>query len=350
MRYLVLCLLAGLMLTACEQSAQVSPPTPKRSQRAHLVDASEVVRKPTSSAYQRTASLRARRIARIYNQVSGRIERLPGFEGDTVEQGQLLLELDDALLRAERDKTQANARQAKLNLQRIQNLHKRQAASKDELERAKTALDVANAELRILQTRLGYTQVRAPFAGVISARLAEPGDVIAEHSHVLSLLDPSSLVVQIQVSELLLPHVRIGDPVAIRIDALGAERFSGKILRIHPALDPDTRQGVVEARLDPVPAGARAGQFARVTLHTAAAPRLLIPFPALQHDREGEFVYRVDAESKAQRTAVRSGLRIGREVEILEGLEAGQQVITRGLLGLSSGKKVQVVENKTGAG
>ena len=338
----LLLLLSGL-LGGCDRKAAESGAPGKHAKSAHLVEVQAVVREPISSAYQRTASLKARRIARIYNQEEGRIVELPGFEGDRIEQGTLLLRLDGALLQAELDKARATARQARLDLKRMTDLVRRSAASKDELERARTALDVAAAERLMLETRLGYTRIEAPFAGVLSARLVEPGDVIGEHTHVLTLMDPASLVIEAQVSELLLPHLKVGDPVEIRIDALGGEVFSGSILRIHPALDRNTRQGVVEAALEPVPAGARAGQFARVTLETAAIPRLLIPFPALQRDREGEYVYAVDADSKAQRTAVRSGLRAADRVEILEGLEPGQQVVTRGLLGLGAGKKVKAV-------
>ncbi len=337
----LLLLLSGLF-GGCDREAVESSAPSKHTESAHLVAVQAVVREPISSAYQRTGSLKARKIARIYNQEEGRIVELPWFEGDQIEQSAPLLRLDDALLQAELDKARATARQARLDLKRMGDLVRRNAASKDEVERARTALDVAAAEQRMLETRLGYTRIEAPFAGVVSARLVEPGDVIGEHTHVLTLIDPASLVIEVQVSELLLPHLKVGDPVEIRIDALGAEVFSGSILRIHPALDRNTRQGVVEAALEPVPTGARAGQFARVTLETAAIPRLLIPFPALRRDREGEYVYVVDADFKAQRTAVRSGLRAADRVEILEGLEPGQRVVTRGLLGLGSGKRVKV--------
>jgi RND family efflux transporter MFP subunit len=340
----LLLLLSGL-LGGCDRKAAESGAPGKHAKSAHLVEVQAVVREPISSAYQRTASLKARRIARIYNQEEGRIVQLPWFEGDRIEQGALLLQLDGALLQAELDKARATARQARLDLKRMTDLIRRNAVSKDEVERARTALDVTAAEQRMLEIRLGYTRIEAPFAGVLSARLVEPGDVIGEHTHVLTLIDPASLVIEVQVSELLLPHLKVGDPVEIRIDALGSERFSGSILRIHPALDRNTRQGVVEAALEPVPAGARSGQFARVTLETAAIPRLLIPFAALQRDREGEYVYVVDADSKAQRTPVRSGLRAADRVEILEGLEPGQQVVTRGRLGLGAGKKVKAVRS-----
>lgn len=330
-----------LLLGGCNLGSNEAPTKPKKRPKSeHLVEIQEAVRAPVSSAYQRTGSLKARRVARIYSQEEGRILELPWFEGDQVEKNALLLRLDDALLKAEVDKARATSRQARVDLKRIGDLVKRNAASKDELERTRTRLDVAKAEQRMLETRLGYMRIKAPFSGLVSERLVEPGDVVEEHTHVLTLLDPASLIIEVQVSELLLPHLKLGDPVSIRIDALGADSFPGKILRIHPSLDRNTRQGTIETLLEPVPAGALAGQFARVTLNTASAPRLMIPFPALQRDRKSEYVYLVDGESKARRRDVRSGLRVADRVEILEGLEAGEQVVMRGFLGLTDGKTV----------
>lgn len=332
-----------LLIAACGQQTDAPAQAKKKPVKAHLVQTQVLARESISSSYTRTGSLRARRLARIYNQEEGRILELPWFEGDQVAEDGLLLRLDDALLRAELDKAKANTRQARLDLKRMQNLVERKAASKDELERARTALDVAAAEQRMLQTRLGYMRIRAPFDGLISERLVEPGDVISEHTHVLTLVDPSSLVIEVQVSELLLPQLAVDDPVTLRIDALGGKPLSGRILRIHPQLDRNTRQGVVEVLLEPVPGGARAGQFARVTLNSAARERLLIAFSALQRDREGEFVYRLDEQSKVQRIPVRSGLRAADRVEIVEGLEAGDEIVIRGFLGLSPGKQVERV-------
>jgi len=173
---------------------------------------------------------------------------------------------------------------------------------------------------------------------------------VAKHTHLLTLIDPESLVTEIHISELLLPHIAPGDSATVRIDALGDEQFSGRILRIHPELDQTTRQGLVEVILDPVPKGARAGQFARVTLETARVQRMLIPFTAVKHDRTGAFVYLLDKDNKAIRSPVRSGIRVADRIEILDGLKPEQKVISRGFLGLSDGKQVKVTERRPDTG
>jgi membrane fusion protein (multidrug efflux system) len=294
-----------------------------------------------------TGTLRARRTLRVFVQEEGRITALPFFEGDQVRKGELVLRLDDTLLRAELDKALASRQQAEVDLKRLQGLSGRQLVSEDELARARTAVEVARAEEAVLRTRLGYTVEKAPFDAVVSARLAEPGDVVARYTHVLTLTDPASLVIEVAVSELTLPDLQVGDPVEVRIDALGPPPFAGRILRLHPSLDPLSRQGLAEVALDPVPAGAQPGQFARVTLRGAAHERVLVPFTALQRDRERELVFRVGPEGRAERVPVRSGERHGNDVEVLDGVAAGERVVVRGFLGLRDGRQVTIVEPGT---
>ena len=332
---------AALALGGCPSPEQGK--TEARSPSSHLVTTVAAERTQVAGHHERPGSLRLRRLVRIHSQEEGRVTRLEVFEGDRVEAGQDLVTLDRTLLQAELDKTRATREQKRLDLARLEGLLKRNAVSEDEIAQARTALAVAKAEERLLETRLAYTRIQAPFAGIVTQRLVEPGDFVAKDRHLLTLADPDSLVAEVFVSELILPLVQVGDTAQVRIDALGDARFRARVLRIHPTLAEASRQAIVELALDPIPAGARAGQFVRATLDTAAVERLLVPFPALRRDRAGEFVWLVNAEGKASRRAVRSGLRFADRVEILEGLEPGGRVITRGFLGLAEGKAVKVV-------
>lgn len=338
-------LLFSLLLLGCSGPATEKPETrSRRTPPEHLVETVTVMPQEISTSHQRSGSLRARRRVRIHNQEEGEITAMPFYEGETVKAGELLIRLNDDLLSAQLDKARANSRFARANLKRIKNLVSKRAASEDELAKVRNALDVALAEQKLLQTRLGHTRITAPFDGLVAERKAEPGDVAAKYSHLLTLTDPRSLVIEIRLSELLLPHIKPGDPVQIRIDALGSGHFPGRVLRIHPELDPATRQGLVEITLDPIPEGARTGQFARVTLETARTARLLVPFEAVKRDLQGEYVYRLDAEQRAHRVPVTTGLRVGGEIEILQGLEPGDRIVSRGFLALNEGKKVVPVE------
>lgn len=337
----LLAIVTVLSLPAQSQSQSRKPPAD------HLVETTRAELQPVSISHVRTGTFRARRLVRVFNQEEGRITRMAFYEGDEVAANDVLVELDDALLSARLDKSRATRRKAESDLERIRGLIGKRLTSERELSGAETAVEVARAEERVLQTRLGYTRIRAPFAGVITARLAQPGDVVPRHTHIMSVADPASLVTELSVSELLIPYLKRGDPADVRIDALGNRTFRGQILRIHPTLDPQTRRGRVEVILDPVPAGALAGQFCRVTLRTPEIERLTIPFRALRRDRKGEYVYRV-ADDVAQRIAVRSGVQFGERVEIVEGLSAGEHVVVRGFLGLRDGKPVKNRQGQAG--
>jgi membrane fusion protein (multidrug efflux system) len=321
----------------------------KAKSPAHLVELVTVSEETLSVTSVRTGSLRHRRKVRIYNQEEGRVTRLPYYEGDQVQAGDILLELDQDLLMAELEKAIAVRRETKANLERLRGLRENRMVAENEYLRASTAYEVAKAEHRVLETRLGYTRVTAPFSGVVTARMVEPGDIVPRHSLVMSLADPSSLVTDLTVSELLIPHLHTGDTVRVRIDALGADEHPGNILRVHPELDARTRQGRVEIELSPVPPGARAGQFARVAFDTRAFNRMVIPFAALRRDRDGEFVYRMQADRTVRRVDVRSGQRLAQRVEVLEGLSVGEQVVLKGFLGLTDGKQVEPVETTPAA-
>lgn len=334
-----------LLLTGCGTQDDTKNTGKKRSATDHLVTVFIAERGPAAAHHKRPGSLRFRRLVRIHSQEEGRIVELGVFEGDLVAQGDLLVQLEDDLLRAQLDKAGATKEQKELDLERQEGLRKKRAVSEDDLAQARTALTVAQAEERLLQSRLAFTRIRAPFAGVITERHVEPGDFVAKNSHLLTLADPASLVAQVYASELVLPLLGLGDPVGLRIDALGANRFEGKILRIHPALSKTSRQAIVEVTIDPIPDGARAGQFVRATLSTTAVERLLVPFRAVRRDREGELLWLLSDTGKVERRPVRTGLRITDRIEILEGLEPGEQVVTRGFLGLAEGKAVQVVDN-----
>lgn len=346
-------LLAALFfsMSGCTQdAASVSnSQSAKKDTPAHLVESAPVVQETLRMSSVYTGSLRHRQTVRIYNQEEGRATRLPFYEGDRVEAGDIILELDATLLIAQLDKAKAVRREAETNMKRFRQLLDEKVLSENEYLRAKTAFEVAKAEERLLETRIGYTKVAAPFSGVVTARLVEPGDFLVHHTHVLTLADPSSLLTDLAVSEILLSHIAVGDSVHVRIDALGSTEFPGRVVRVHPELDPRTRQGRVEIELRPVPEGARAGQFARVTFSTEALDRRVIPFAALRRDRDGEFVYRIDGDRVVHRVPVRSGQRLADRVEVLEGLGVGDLVVVKGFLGLKEGKKVTIV-NASGEG
>ena len=329
---------------ACDENSDDAADSAKFLDKPVAVTITTVSSAALAQPLVRSGTLRARRTVKLYSQEEGRIEALPVYEGDAVAAGAVVARLDDRLLNAEMRKAEALHRQAEQNLQRVQRLTDRKLVSADEQLRAETEAQVAAAEVSLLKTRLGYTTISAPFAGVVTERLVEPGDVVQRFAHLLTLEDPQSLIIDVAVSELVLPTLKADAVVEVSIDALGAPRFAGHIARIHPTVAADTRQGIVEVELAPVPAGAQAGQLARVYLPGEVLRRLSIPLTALRRDQHGEYVFAIDAANIARRVGVKSGASLGDRIEILTGLQDGDRVVTRGFIDLADGKATQIID------
>jgi RND family efflux transporter MFP subunit len=348
MLWLAACACA-LLLSACGPAQESADKAKSGGEPPVAVSVIEVRSAPLAQTVVRSGTLRARRSVRLHSQEEGRVDSLPVYEGDHVQAGAVLVRLDDRLLRAELNKAEATRSQAAQDHARLQRLVARKLVSEDELLRAETTLRVAEAEESLLKTRLGYMTVTAPFDAVVTGRSVEPGDVVPKFAHLLTLEDPDSLITEVPVSELILPTLKVGDGVQVRVDALGDTQYPGRIGRIHPTVDAATRQGLVEIALTPVPPGAQAGQLCRVELPGLTQARRTVPLIALRQDPEGDFVYVVDAQDQARRTAVSTGMALGEHIEILTGLADGDRVVTRGFINLSPGKPVRIVAAPDGA-
>ncbi len=335
-------LMSLLLLTACDGgNSATERKKPARKPPPVLVEAVSVGKETIAKTWERIGTLVHRHILRVYNQEEGKITHLPRYEGDQVKQGEILLSLDDKLLRAELKKAHATRSMAARKLSRLERLRKTNAASEENLVSAQTELELAQAEVEILNTRLSYTVIRAPFDGIVTRRLAEPGDIKPRNSHLLTLADPKSLLLRVEASAQLIADLAPGSQAKIFLDLPHIPVLQGKVQRIYPTLDPVTRQGKVEIRLQNIPAGIHAGQYARVELTGQARQRLLIPFSALRRDRNGEYVYVIEG-NQALRRDVTSGSRFGSRIEILDGLQENESIVKRGFMDLKNTTAITV--------
>lgn len=332
-------LLSCTTLNACDNSPTSSK---KKSARPHKVEVAGVSLQDLQQDYRFTASLEPVRLVKLFTQEEGQLKRLPFYPGDRVKKGDIIAVLDDTLIRTELDKARATLHQVQVDLTRVEKMLPRKLASEEEVARSKTAVELAAADVKQYQTRLAHTRIRAPFDGVITERLAEPGDVISLQQQLATLEDDSSLKALVNVSELLLPQIKPKDRVDLSIDALGNQHFSASITRIYPTIDSATRQGRVEIGLSPVPDQARPGQLCRITFSIHARQKLVVPNSAVRIDQQGTAVYRI-SNNQAQQVRVDTGLQTDTHTEILSGLKAGDTVVVRGFFGLKPKTDLQVI-------
>lgn len=340
-RWGILALLVMFTLMGCEAQTAAQPvsvPTP----RPHLVELFEVNSVMVGADRVRTGNLRAQQTFDLFAREEGQLLHLPYHPGDRVDAGVVLAELDDTQLSAQRRRVMAELSRADSDLQRARSLAGRNLISAEELQRRETDLAVLRAERDLLDVRMAFAKMTAPFAGVVTQRLVEPGAFVAKNTHLLSLSDPSVLRVDLRVSEQELVLLSVGDEVELQLDIVGSERFQAYISRIYPDIDPITRRGQLEITASGLPSSARSGQLVRVRLTSAIAERLMVPFSAIRVEGES-YVYVVNQSHEVEKRSIQLGQRIADQVEVVSGLSNGESIVIRGFMGLTEGRRVTPV-------
>ncbi len=335
-------LLLLALTSACNDAKAPSPASKQNKASPVLVEVARVQKRTVAGKWRRSGTLAYRHILRVHTQEEGRLASLPWFEGDRVNQGDTLATLNNELLKAELKKAKATRSMATRRVSRLERLRKTKATSEEDLIEAQTELELAQTEVEILETRLGYTTIKAPFNGIITRRLAEPGDAVPRNHHLLTLADPQSLIARVAAPVQLLVDLNPESDIEVQLDIPDSQPLTGRLQRIFPTLDPQSRQGTIEIKLNDPPGMARAGQFVRVKLAGIARTRLMIPFTALRTDRQGEYVYTVE-NNKVARKDITSGERFDDWLEVIEGLKASDRVVKRGFTNLKSGTLVTVL-------
>jgi len=290
----------------------------------------------------------------IGNEAGGlRVRAVPVEEGDRVAQGQLLVQLDDAvpaaqLAQAEAAQAEAEAALAiaQADLRRAAQLSRSDNVARQVLEQREAAARQAEARLRATraqlqeaQARLAQTRILAPAAGIVSRRSVLPGAVVQPGQEMLRLIRGGRLELDARVPELDLAGVGPGQAVRVQH---GEREIMGTVRALAPVVAGETRLGVVHVALPPE-SGLRPGMFARAEILPAPAPALTVPQEAVVF-RDGRPVVFVLPEG-AERVALRpiaTGLRREGVVEVAEGLAPGERVVATGAGFLSEGDRVRV--------
>lgn len=281
----------------------------------------------------------------VNSQLSGALLSVDAQEGDQVQEGQALAHLDDRELQAQLRAAEANLEVARASYERAQRLRDRQVITQAEFDRERATLAAAQAQADQLTTRAGYARVVAPVTGVVTEKRVEAGDVVANQARLFTIADVSTLVVRVGVSELDVVDVHEGDPVQVTLDAVPDRPVSGRVRRVFPSGDPTTRLVTVEVALNPEARSfARPGFLARITFALGTRDGvLLVPAGALVSSDNTQAVYVVNDE-RAVRRPVSTGITSEGDVEILEGLSEGEQVVVQGATTVRDGIQVRVVD------
>jgi membrane fusion protein (multidrug efflux system) len=290
-------------------------------------------------------------------EISGRILAVPAEEFASIEEGGLLVQLDDALPRAELIRAEAAHRLAQSELRRQERLEGRSVASEAELEAARAAEQSSYAAVLEARTRLEHTRIRAPFDGLVNQLDLDPGAYVQPGSPIAEILDVSVLEVEVLVGDRQIAALSPGHPAPVRIDALGNTLFEGRIVRVGRAPRADRqRYPVVVALTMPAPEAtlgtpaeeptnpSRPGMLAHVRLEVGQTPAIRVPARAVVREFELDYVFVVDETDVVRRTRVETRpvpFRPDR-IEVTGGLDEGDRIAVTGIEQLRSGLRVLV--------
>jgi membrane fusion protein (multidrug efflux system) len=395
-----------------QHRAAAAPAAPAKGQAAALapspeaqigtipITIAEVVRRPIAAYLQGTATLESPSQVQVLAKTGGLAIRVAVEEGTRVEQGQILVQLDDheARLALEQARIQLaeaelaykslvhlDQKEAKLDLRRAQltateaqelyrkslTMERRGLASQQEVDAARTKKAIADVAVQQAQVRLQYkttdearfryeraqtelkgaklrlrdATITAPITGVISDRQVVPGQFVNSSGPLLTIVDTRRLLVRTFLPENVLSQVQVGQPARLDIEALPTREFPARVQLISPVID--AQSGTFKVTLEvlqPTP-DLKPGMFVTVFITVAQHDdALVIPKRALTLDSPEPTVYRL-RDGRAYRTALSLGFAEGEQVEVTSGLAAGDQVVVLGQDNLLDGAAVQVVEH-----
>ena len=315
-----------------------------------------------------TGTVHAKVTALISAQVMGRIEQVLVREGDTVRAGQTLAVLDGAALRESEAQAQAaviaaqnqeaavrsNATLAAGTLARYKQLQAEKSVSPQEMdevtqraEAAEAQLDAARAQTEAAraqangaQTMLGYTRLTAPFAGIVTARMADPGTMAAPGAPLLQVDRSGDLQLQVTVDESAIASVRMGAKIPAAVDGL-AQPLTGIVAQVVPTADPASHSFLVKIEL-PQSNLLRAGMYGSAEFSSGTRAAILVPRSAVVARGSLDCAYVLDNQDIAQLRYLTVGAAYGDAVEVLSGIGAGEQLVDEPEDRDFTGKRIEI--------
>ena len=300
---------------------------------------------------QAVGSLRSRQSVVLRPEVSGRITALNFRDGERVRRGQVLVQFDDQLPRAQILQSQAELSIAQANHKRNEELVAQGFISQRSVDESAANLQVAQAKLSLAQATASRLRIVAPFDGVAGIRGVNVGDYLKDGADIVNVEDLDAVYVDFRLPERLQGKVRTGQTAQVAFDALPGVRYSAVVQAINPQIDADGRAVAVRGCIDNRRLQLRPGMFARVTaVFSERSDARVIPEEAIVPDGASPYVLRiVDGKEPGtritQRTPVTLGTRVPGLVEVVNGLDVGDLVVTAGQQRVQrDGTAVRVVE------
>ena len=339
MKRLLIYGMAILTLSACGEKIHPGTTEEKASVtvKAPLAKA-QVTHQPVY--YEAVGTVTARTASTVSSKLMGVVRTVHVREGDMVKQGDLLVTIDPRQVEAQLQQAQANMEIAGKEYRRYQQLLKEQSASQQEFDRAEARYREAQAAVDAARVSRKDAQVRAPYDGRVVTKMINPGDLASPGTPFVTIEQEGLFCTDLVVPERYIQAIKLGLEVNVMVPAMENEKYSGQVGRIVPLADARSRSFQIKVGMPEGP-DFKSGMFARVFLPVGGTGILLIPQSAIVVQGQLTGVFVVDKEMIARLRLIRTGKVFGDQVEVLSGLEDGQQYVQRVPPTMQEGVKVE---------
>lgn len=277
----------------------------------------------------------------LTSKVTDTVRKVNFEDGMYIEAGKILVELTNSEETAQLAEAQAAVDESTRQFKRVENLIEQRLASETRLDVEKARMQTAEARLEAIIARLDDRLIRAPFSGILGFRSVSPGTLLSPNTIITTLDDIRIIKLDFSIPETYLSVLSKGQEVIAISAAYPDETFSGTVQTINSRVDPVTRSVTVRAHLNNDARLLRPGMLLTVNLVRSRSPALVVPEEAVIPIRDKQFVF-VVRDGTAQRIQIQTGRRRPGIIEVLEGLEPGQLVITQGAIKVRPGSKVAI--------
>jgi membrane fusion protein (multidrug efflux system) len=285
---------------------------------------------------------------------SGLVAKILFESGQNVQQGDLLIQLDQTVELANLESATARLEATKNSLNRLRDLNKNSLASRAQLDEAEADYKVLQSQIESYQASIKRREVRAPFSGIMGIRQVQLGQYLQAGTEVARLENIDVMRLRFSISERDFARIHVGMPVTVSVEAYPDRKFNGDISAIEPAIEYNSGLVQIQSSIPNSDQLLRSGMYAQTSIGLAPIPdQVVVPQGAINFTLYGESVYVIlpetpeegEARQVAKQVTIKVQERRGNQALVTAGIQAGDRIVTSGQLKLSNGSVVRLVES-----
>lgn len=333
--------------TGCEFGSANEKKKEKEEADEVPVEVMKVGKGSISSSLKTSTTVKSRNSVVIFSEVNEEVERVPVQEGDTVEKGEILAELDSDNFSLLAQKAKNNYKKLKNDLERSKRMFENNLISEDEYEKVKFNARQAKLEWKQAKLDLSKTKIESTISGTLTDRFIDEGDKTSPGMKVFKVVDMKNLIAETHIPEKSLNQIDAGQKVEILSEAVPEKTFRGEITRINPVVNPQTGTVKITAEVFNEERLLRPGMFVTLRIITDThSNTVIIPKKALIYENENEFIFQVD-DKKAKKIDIETGYENTDSIEVVNKIKNGSNIIVVGQNRLKDGDPIEIVEKET---